>query len=137
MWSIIGGLATKVLGPLFNIIDKSVTDKDLAQELKARLNSEFMAHAAQELESKRDVLVTEISGQSWLQRNWRPLVMLMFASIIANNYILVPYATTIGVPIQYIEVPVDLWELIKIGLGGYIVGRSAEKIAPMLLKPKQ
>ena len=27
-----------------------------------------------------------------------------------------------------------MWELLKIGMGGYIIGRSAEKIVPELAK---
>jgi hypothetical protein len=60
-----------------------------------------------------------------MQRNWRPLVMLMFAYIIFHNYVLAPVFS-----VPKAEVPSDLWELIKIGLGGYVIGRSAEKIIP-------
>lgn len=137
MLGIISGLAESVLGPLFGIIDKSVTDKDKANELKSQLKSQFLENMSKELQAQRDVIVAEAQGDSWLQRNWRPVVMLMFAGIIANNYILFPYAEAIGFHFNFLEVPVDLWELIKIGLGGYVVGRSAEKVAKVIkLKEK-
>jgi hypothetical protein len=52
--------------------------------------------------------------------------------IIANNYIIFPYlslfdATKDGV--TQLELPKFMWECLKLGLSGYIVGRSAEKIA--------
>ena len=34
---------------------------------------------------------TEALGHSWLQRNWRPMLMVLFGVIIANNYVVVPY----------------------------------------------
>jgi len=51
--------------------------------------------------------------------------MLTFTYIIAHNYVIAPLFHVTSVPI-----PVDMWDLLKIGMGGYIVGRSAEKIAP-------
>jgi hypothetical protein len=35
------------------------------------------------------------------------------------------------------EVPDKLWNLISIGLGGYIVGRSAEKTIPKILEAQK
>lgn len=137
MWGIISGLAESVLGPLFGIIDKSVEDKDKANELKHNLKTQFLENMGRELQAQRDVIVAEAQGESWLQRNWRPVIMLMFGSIIANNFIVVPYASLFGIEATFLEVPVDLWELIKIGLGGYVVGRSAEKVAKVIkLKEK-
>ena len=53
--------------------------------------------------------------------------------IIANNYIFVPYANMfLEKDIIPLELTQDMWELLKIGLGGYIVGRSAEKVAKNL-----
>ena len=42
-------------------------------------------------ELQASVIIAEAKGQSWLQRNWRPLLMAMFGVIIANNYIFFPY----------------------------------------------
>ncbi len=50
-----------------------------------------------------------------------------FVFIVANNYIIAPYAQAISGASVSLPTPPDLWALIKIGLGGYVVGRSAEK----------
>lgn len=50
-----------------------------------------------------------------------------FVSIVANNYVIAPYAQAIFDRSVALPTPPDLWALIKIGLGGYVVGRSAEK----------
>ena len=55
--------------------------------------------------------------------------MCMFGLIIANNFIIYPYASLFTDKAVMLDTPQDLWDLIKIGLGGYIVGRSGEKIA--------
>ena len=69
------------------------------------------------------VLTTEMQG-NWLQRSWRPLLMLMIILIIFNNYVLLPYFPN---TLELMVLPDDLWDILKIGLGGYVVGRSAEK----------
>jgi hypothetical protein len=48
--------------------------------------------------------------------------MLVFTYIVAHNYVLSP---VFG--INYVVIPAEMWSLLKIGVGGYIVGRSAEK----------
>jgi hypothetical protein len=53
--------------------------------------------------------------------------MLLFGIIIANNYIIYPYLSSFMENAPMLEIPPDMWDLLKIGLGGYVVGRSAEK----------
>ena len=43
------------------------------------------------------------------------------------NYIVAPYAQALLGASVSLPTPPDLWALIKIGLGGYVVGCSAEK----------
>jgi len=53
--------------------------------------------------------------------------MLTFVIIIANNYILYPYLSLFFDAAPKMEIPPDMWDLLKIGLGGYVLGRSGEK----------
>lgn len=116
--AIIGPLLTSLLG----VVDKAVEDKDLATQIKARLNEQALNGSLKELEAAASIIVAEAQGESWLQRNWRPLLMVLFGAIIANNYMLVPI---FGTPAA--EIPPDMWDLLKLGVGGYVVGRTAEK----------
>ncbi len=51
-----------------------------------------------------------------------PLVGGLFGLIVANNYLIVPL---FGSPMA--DIPPDMWDLLKLGVGGYVVGRSVEK----------
>jgi len=77
------------------------------------------------------VIIAETQSESWLAGNWRPLLMTMFGVIIANNYIIFPYVELFfGADYAVaIEIPPNMWELLKLGVSGYVVGRSLEKIA--------
>ena len=116
--AIIGPLLTGLLG----VIDKSVEDKDQAAAIKAKLNEMALTGSLKELEAAASIIVAEAQGESWLQRNWRPLLMVLFGAIVANNYVLVPI---FGTPSA--DIPPDMWDLLKLGVGGYVLGRSAEK----------
>tara|TARA_B100000405_G_scaffold98681_1_gene68707 strand:+ start:62 stop:457 length:396 start_codon:yes stop_codon:yes gene_type:complete len=115
-------LIAPVVSGLFNVIDKSVADKDEAARIKARLQEMVLTGQMKEIEAAAKVIVAEAQGDSWLQRNWRPLLMCLFGVIVANNFIVHPW---FGVPM--LPLPPDMWDLLKIGVGGYVVGRSVEK----------
>lgn len=129
------GPITGIIGGVGDIIDNLHTSDE--EKLKARMQlaqaemefkQRLLAADAEWARAQADVIKTEAQGDSWLQRNWRPILMLTFTFIIAWNYILSPIFSVEAVPI-----PTDMWELLKIGIGGYIMGRSAEKIAPAVM----
>ena len=65
-----------------------------------------------------------------------------FISIIGNNYLIAPIGNQIASLFGYenifvlLELPDKLYNLMTIGLGGYVVGRSAEKIIPQIAETK-
>lgn len=115
-------LIAPLVGGIFSVIDKAVEDKDEAARIKARLQEMVLTGQIKEIEAAANVIVAEAQGESWLQRNWRPMLMCLFGLIVANNYVIHPW---FGVPM--LPLPPDMWELLKIGVGGYVLGRSAEK----------
>jgi len=79
---------------------------------------------------KASVIETEMSG-NWLQRSWRPILMLSLVVIVINNYILFPYFPD---TLQMLDLPNELWNLLTIGVGGYVAGRSIEKAVKIYKK---
>jgi hypothetical protein len=127
--SLIQNILGTVAGPVFDVIDKAVTDKDQAARLKADLKRRLIDQQDTQLNAQMKVLLAEVQGESWLQRNWRPLLMTVIVVIIANNYLLAPYlGAMFNVGLQ-LELPDQMWNLMTLGVGGYIAGRSGEKIA--------
>jgi hypothetical protein len=125
---IIGKALDKGLG----VVDKLVKDKDLAEQLKAEIKSQILAQnheqLVQELQSQTQVILAEAKG-GWLQRNWRPMLMLVIIFIIANNYVIAPYVGLFLPDKELVlELPGGLWALLNVGVGGYVGGRTAEKI---------
>jgi len=108
---------------------------DLTPEQKARLQDAAMEleKRAQDIQAELTRLQAEVvlaeSRGSWMQRSWRPILMLSIVAIIVNNYILFPYFSLFGLPATMLQLPEKLWSLMMIGVGGYVIGRSGEKIA--------
>lgn len=112
-----------ITGPLFSVIDKAVTDKDEA----ARLKHESQTQLIDAENSALKVILAEAAGESWLQRNWRPILMLTIVAIVANNYLIAPYLSAMfGVGLT-LPLPEALWNLMTLGVGGYIAGQTAER----------
>ena len=63
---------------------------------------------------KRAEVVRGEAGGNWLQRSWRPLLMLVFATIILVGAFM---------PLPLLEDTSRFWDLLEIGLGGYIIGK--------------
>jgi len=108
-------------------IDKFVEDKDLAKKINAQITHDLINLGETELQEASKIIQAEANSQSWLARNWRPMLMTLFGVIIANNYILYPYLSLFFSDAPVLDIPPDMWDLLKIGIGGYIVGRSAEQ----------
>jgi hypothetical protein len=97
------------------------------QAFKTALTTSIIEYSKVELEQQASIVRAEAQGESYLQKNWRPLTMMTFVVIIANNFILFPYLQLFFKTGTMLDIPPDMWDLLKIGLGGYVVGRSVEK----------
>ena len=118
-----------LVSPITKLIDDLHTSDEEKLQLRNELKTLENDLALQQLETyeatltaQSNIIVAEAKGSSWIQRNWRPITMLVFISLIVLE--------SFGLlknPIQE-----DLWTAIQIGLGGYIGGRSLEKIVKVI-----
>jgi hypothetical protein len=121
MLPILGAVAGPLLKGIFNTIDSVVDDDDMRAKLKNDLQTKVLDGQAQEIEAAMKIVVAEAQGGSWIQRSWRPITMLVFVALIVAKWL---GWTAPGIS-EAIELA--LFDIIKIGLGGYVVGRSVEK----------
>jgi hypothetical protein len=133
--AVIKGITT-VIGKLFGLIDDVYTSGEERLEARQRvmeLQGEAFRVVAElqmaELEAQKSIITAEAKGESWIQRSWRPITMLTFVVVIANNYIVAPYLSYFMGESVVLPVPAGMWTLLTVGIGGYIGGRSLEKVA--------
>jgi len=104
------------------VLDKFVQDKDLAQKLKSEMTLAAINGELKELEAQVSIITTEAQG-NWLQRSWRPLTMVWFSVLLGMYWFGFAPDYLIDNP-QTVD---HLFDLLKLGIGGYVLGRSVEK----------
>jgi len=113
-----GSVVKDVMGGLDNLFTSK--EEKMAAENAIR---EILIKKELELQKMQtEVIVTEAKG-NWLQRSWRPILMLAFGFIVI-------YVKFIG-PLFDLTIPEledEFWNLLQIGIGGYVVGRTGEKM---------
>ena len=124
IWSLIGSIGGKVL----DIVDNVVEDKDEANRLKFEIQRQLIENKSSELEAAAKIELAEAQG-GWLQRNWRTLLMVTFAGLIVAHWF---GFTAPNIPES---VQNSLLNIVMVGVGGYVVGRSGEKIADKFKGP--
>ena len=109
----------KVVGNLF-------PDPEQKAKAEAEMMKTLLAHQAEIEGAAAKIIQTEAASQHWLAANWRPLTMLVFVCLIVARWF--GWAAPNLSEAEYVK----LWSIVEFGLGGYVVGRSVEKIAPSI-----
>lgn len=108
--------------PIFGqLIDRVLPDKKAQDKAKAELMQLMQEGKLKDLEVQQKIIVAEAESKHSLAAIWRPITMLTFVGLIVARWL----GLTIEIPQ---EIEVQLLEIIKVGLGGYVIGRSGEKI---------
>lgn len=103
--------------------DANVEEQAKVEQIKMAFDSALAVFQGQV-----SIVLAEAQGESWLQKSWRPITMLTFLVLVVGHFFGIegPNFTPAD--------SANLFFLIQIGLGGYVVGRSAEKIAPAIVQ---
>ncbi len=106
---------------LGKVIDRIIPDKAGQAKAQSELNKALVTHSADIEKAAASVVVAEAQGEGWLQRNWRPLTMLSFLILLFMYWF--------GIHPENLSdaVIMKLFDLLQIGIGGYIISRGAEK----------
>jgi hypothetical protein len=101
---------------------------DPAERAKAEAEAlrQLLEHQGEIEQAAAKIIQTEAASTHWLAANWRPLTMITFTALIVARWMgwVAPNLSEA----EYLK----LWSIIEFGLGGYVVGRSVEKIAPSI-----
>ncbi len=125
--NIFSGAGKEILTEAGAIVDNLTTSNDEKSQAKAKLTEIVMKSLSSLAQVQGDVIQTEMKG-NWLQRTWRPLLMLTFAGIIVSKW----FGLTDANISQELEL--KLLDIIYLGLGGYVIGRSVENTAEKVTK---
>jgi hypothetical protein len=115
------------LAPILGQVIKSKFPDPAEQaKVEAEVTAQLWQNAHQLNAAAAEIIKTEAQSQHWLAAIWRPMVMLVFAGLIVARWF--GWAAPNLSEAEYLK----LWSIVEFGLGGYVVGRSVEKIAPSI-----
>jgi hypothetical protein len=135
---------TSLFGPATKLIDEIFTSpeekakygnelakiKNELAKIQNEISSKIIDYESQLITTKEKLVYGEISG-NWLQRSWRPVLMLTFGFIIVYQYFIAHVIPGLD-PIEFL--PDRFWNLLELGIGGYVAGRSLEKMVPQITR---
>jgi len=122
---------TRAIDPVARIIDAVHTSDEEKQNarnrlfgMQADLVKRLTDYEGELARSRARIIEAEAKGQV-LQRIWRPLAMLTFLVLVVCD----------AFGFLAFRLAAEAWTLLQLGMGGYVVGRTVEKVAPGLLGP--
>lgn len=107
-----------------NIIDKIIPDPQAQSDAKLKMLEMAQKGELTELTERASIVREEAKSEHWLAATWRPILMLTFGGLIVARWLgwSAPGITEAEI--------LKLWDIVELGLGGYVIGRSVEKIVP-------
>ncbi len=112
-----------IIGQIVGNLFPDPTEKAKAE---AEAMRQLLSHQAEIESAAAKIINTEAASTHWLAANWRPLTMLVFVGLIVARWF--GWAAPGLQEAEYLK----LWSIVEFGLGGYVVGRSVEKVAPSI-----
>lgn len=123
-------LLLPILGSIGSTVAKNLfpdpSDELKRKEAEQKFTLGVMQHANAIEEAAAGIVRAEAQSGNWLASSWRPITMLTFVGLIVARWF------GWSAPGLSEAEALALWNIVQLGLGGYVVGRSAEKIVPAL-----
>jgi len=123
-------LIQSIFKPAVELIDNVHTSQEEKLQHKERLLltqatviDQVLKYEKESFEARAKIIEAEAKSEHWLTAVWRPITMLTFLAL------------CVGDSLGLLSTPLrdEAWTLLQLGLGGYVVGRSAEKITKSVL----
>ena len=116
------GVGKELIGRIWPDPQQQAEELRKLEELRQKGELAELQAYIQVMQARLSVIQSEATSEHFLTSNWRPIVMLVFTGLIVARWF---GLSAEGISeAEYIEI----WGILKLGIGGYVVGRSAEKV---------
>jgi hypothetical protein len=124
----VGDAFAKIVGAFKVPPEKVLESQTELAKIQADLTGKLQDAISTEITQAGEIIKAEAGSQSWLPRNVRPLLLLLWGLTITGNA-LVPLIAKFWVP-DLTAIPLDPWiyKLTAIGFTGYVTARTWEKV---------
>ncbi len=119
----------QIIDSLGTAFDKNFTSRE--EKDKALIELKKLELETLEQDANYRTKILELNNQynnqnqeTWLQKNWRPILFTGLTIIIFFNYLIAPLFSMKTLPLDE-----NIWTLIQFGVGGYTLFLGADKVA--------
>ena len=131
-----GSLIGLLIGPITDILKRVIPDADARAAAQEEITKTIIDNEAAFMNAARDVIVAEAGG-NWFVSAWRPTLMYLLMVLIVWLVVFCPMFGLTDATLKSVQgIPAQFWNLLIIGMGGYIAARSGEKIVSTIFKDK-
>ena len=93
-------------------------------DVQAAAMDKVFDYESKALAGQQAIVQAEAQAEHWLVATWRPITMLTLLLLVVGD--------SLGFLPNSLNA--EAWVLLQVGLGGYVIGRSGEKIAKVIKK---
>lgn len=127
-------LITAIAPLIGDIVKEAIPDPDKKVDAENKVRLALLENSKQIEASASSIILAEAKSESWIASSWRPILMMNITAIVSVNFLVFPLVEVFTGTKLSIPLPPELWTLLTVGVGGYTIGRSAEKVAGNLKK---
>jgi hypothetical protein len=119
--------AAELIDELHTSDEERLKAKGHLLDVQAAAMQRVFDYEAETLKAKAGIVQAEAQSEHWVTATWRPITMLTFLAL------------AVGDSMGWLPNPLrdEAWTLLQIGLGGYVVARSGEKIVTAVKNHQQ
>lgn len=118
-------LISSIFKPAVELVDELHTSEEEKLIQKAKTLDTYvhaielgLQYETENLKQRAAIVEAEAKSEHWLTSTWRPISMLTFLALVVADQ----------TGLLHFRLAPEAWTLLQLGLGGYVVGRSVEKV---------
>lgn len=110
--------AADLIDELHTSDEERLLHKERLLDVQAAAMQQVFNYETETLKMRAQIVNSEAQSEHWLTSTWRPITMLAMLSLV------------VGDSFGWLPNPLssEAWTLLQIGIGGYVVSRSGEKV---------
>jgi len=129
---IIGGSVADGVAKIISLFklppEAALQHQEALEKIQADMQAKIVDATTAEINEGGQIIQAEAKSQSWLPRNVRPLLLLLWGLLITLNYIMGVVAQFAHIAYSPVVLPDWVFKLTAIGFTGYVTARTWEKV---------
>jgi hypothetical protein len=113
-----------IIAAVSGILNRIIPDADKRMEVEGEIQRALIANQSAIYDAMKEVMAADSASESMLTRNARPIVVMWCLVMITWVVVSPMFGLQVATIAAIKAVPSDLWNLVMVGIGGYILAKS-------------